>query len=127
MVFASELFVRSNAKFLNVAILVVMEACHQGWQYDTYWPHDDIQNMTMADYHGDYILIGNSESLCQFQSLRFVGVLPWYYSMPSDSINADIDFQLIPKTNTSSMKGVMNSVSDTLNSLIKHVCYCCER
>ena len=59
--------------------------------------------MTMEGYSGDFILIGNSETDNHFQSLRFVGKLPWDHCQTSSQ---DIDFQID--------HGVVNSPSNIL-------------
>ena len=91
---AIELFVKATAMFLNIPILVVMERSTRSWPYSIYWPQDAGEvhsSMTMEGYTGNFIIIGNSETDDHFQSLRFVGKLPWDNYETSSQ---DIDFQV---------------------------------
>ena len=108
---AIELFVKATAMFLNIPILVVMERSTRSWPYSIYWPQDSGEvntNMTMEGFSGDFIVIGNSETDDHFQSLRFVGKLPWDHSS-----SQDVDFQVnrggitldVPQSNTLRRKG----------------------
>ena len=50
--------------------------------------------------NGNYIVLGHTEELEHFQSLRFVGELPWI-SNQSQAQHSNIDFQVIQDTKVS--------------------------
>ena len=87
-------FVKAAAMFLDIPIPTVMERSIRTWPYSIYWPQDAGEvhsSMTMEGYTGNFIIIGNSETDDHFQSLRFVGKLPWDNYETSSQ---DIDFQV---------------------------------
>ena len=87
---ATELFTLATAMYLNIVILVTMEISNLENQYVIHYPNEELRYLHMVDYPGTFIIIGHSNTLRHFQSLKFIGNnLPWK--------NDDtVDFHVIP-------------------------------
>ena len=87
---ATELFVFATAMYLSIFILVTMEISNGENPYVIHYPHEQASHLHNVDCPGTFIiLIGHSNTLKHFQSLKFIDNLP--------SQNNDyIDFHVIP-------------------------------
>ena len=90
---ATELFVLAPAMYLSIFILVKMEISNGENPYVIHYPNEQASHLHNVDCPGNFIiLIGHSNTLKHFQSLKFI------VNFPSQN-NDYIDFHVIPNDN----------------------------